>query len=242
LDAEPGVNGTGVNELVLASGSPRRIELLSRLVPSFVPVPSGAEESGSNLSPPFIVPPLVLAPPFPVTPADDPRLWAWRKAAAVLTHPDAPIPGDRIALAADTIVAGPGHVLNKPSDPGDARRMLSLLRGTYHYVVTGFVLARLAGDTVETVHFEAAISTVFMRDFAESELEDYIATDEPYDKAGGYALQGLGGKLVDSVEGCVNNVIGLPVCAVRSALRSHGVDVLPYPFGGYCSHCPLVSG
>ena len=231
-----------MNELVLASGSPRRLDLLSRLVASFVPVTSGAEESGSDLAPPFALPPLVLAPPFPVAPEDDPRLWAWRKAMAVLAHPDDPAAGDRIVLAADTIVVGPGHVLNKPSDLDDARRMLNLLRGTYHYVVTGFVLARRHGQTVETVHHEAVISTVFMRDFAGSELEEYVATSEPYDKAGGYALQGLGGRLVDRVEGCMNNVIGLPVCAVRSALQAHGVDVRPYPFGGYCAHCPLVTG
>ena len=85
-------------------------------------------------------------------------------------------------------------------------------------------------------------TTVFMRDFSESELEEYVATDEPYDKAGAYALQGLGGKLVDRVEGCINNVVGLPLCRVWAALRARGVNVLPYPFGGYCAHCPLVTG
>ncbi|HET9496625.1 MAG TPA: Maf family protein [Chloroflexia bacterium] len=231
-----------MNELVLASGSPRRIELLARLVPSFVPVTSGAEEAGSDLAPPVVLPPLVLAPPFPVAPEEDPRLWAWRKAMTVLNHPQDLAPGDRVVLAADTIVVGPGHVLNKPTDIEDARRMLNLLRGTYHYVVTGFVLARRRDEAVEATHHEAVISTVFMRDFPESELEAYVATDEPYDKAGGYALQGLGGRLVDRVEGCINNVIGLPVCTVRSALKAHGVEVLPYPFGGYCAHCPLVTG
>ena len=67
-----------MTELVLASGSPRRIELLARLAPAFTTVASGAEESGSDLAPPFALPSLVLAPPFPVAPADDPRLWAWR--------------------------------------------------------------------------------------------------------------------------------------------------------------------
>jgi septum formation protein len=230
-----------VSELILASGSPRRIELLARLVPSFTSVTSGAEESGSDLTPPLDVPPLVLAPPFPVAPEDDPRLWAWRKAIAVLDRDEYPAPDDTVVLAADTIVVGPGHVLNKPADSDDARRMLNLLRGTYHYVVTGFVLARRQGNAVEVLHHEAVISTVFMRAFSELELEEYVAHEEPYDKAGAYALQGLGGKLVDSVEGCINNVIGLPVCRVRAALRDHGADVLPYPFGGYCAHCPLVT-
>ena len=230
-----------MTELILASGSPRRIELLTRLVPAFTPVASGAEEYGSVLAPTFTMAPLVLAPPFPVAPEDDPRLWAWRKAMEVLRRLGSPSEDGRIVLGADTIVVGPGQVLNKPADPGDARRMLGLLRGTYHYVVTGFVLLRQSGDTVETMHNEAVISTVFMMDFPEEELEAYIATDEPYDKAGAYALQGLGGRLVDRVEGCSNNVIGLPLCAVRSALREHGADVLPYPFGGYCARCPAVT-
>jgi septum formation protein len=230
-----------VTALILASGSPRRIELLARLVPSFTSVSSGAEESGSVHAPPFALPPLVLAPPFPVATEDDPRLWAWRKAETVLSDVAAPSQRDSIVLAADTIVVGPGHVLNKPADIEDARRMLDLLRGTYHYVVTGFVLARRSGESIEALHQEAVVSTVFMRDFSQNELEAYIATEEPYDKAGAYALQGLGGKLVENVAGCLNNVIGLPLCAVRSALFVHGTDVLPYPFGGYCAHCPLVT-
>ncbi len=79
-----------------------------------------------------------------------------------------------------------------------------------------------------------------MRDFSELELQGYVATDEPYDKAGAYAVQGMGGKLVSSVEGCITNVIGLPVCAVRRAIASCGGDVLPYPYGGFCEHCSLV--
>jgi septum formation protein len=228
-------------QLILASGSPRRIELLARLVPAFTPVASGAEESGSALAPPFAMAPLVLAPPFPVASEDDPRLWAWRKAMEVIGGLYNPPDGARLVLGADTIVVGPGQVLNKPVDRDDARRMLGLLRGTYHYVVTGFVLLQQRTDTIETVHDEAVISTVFMRSFSDDELDAYVATDEPYDKAGAYALQGLGGKLVDRVEGCLNNVIGLPLCAVRAALRAHQADVLPYPFGGYCTHCPLVS-
>jgi septum formation protein len=229
-----------MGELVLASGSPRRIELLARLVPSFTSVASGAEESGSGLTPPFSLPPLVLAPPFPVGPEDDPRLWAWRKAMEVARAGNASS-SERFVLGADTVVVGPGQVLNKPADREDARRMLTLLRGAYHYVVTGFVLVQEQGHTARTLHHEAVISTVFMREFSAAELEEYVGTDEPYDKAGAYALQGLGGKLVDRVEGCMNNVIGLPACAVRSALREHGADVRPYPFGGYCAHCPLMT-
>jgi nucleoside triphosphate pyrophosphatase len=128
-------------------------------------------------------------------------------------------------------------LLGKPADRDEARTMLSILRGRDHLVITGFVLLNEAG---ETLHVQAVVSTVTMRAFSPDELGAYIATDEPYDKAGAYALQGLGGKLVEKVDGCRNTVIGLPVCRVRVALASAGVDLLPYPEGGYCDYCPLM--
>src|SRR5262249_37943826 len=102
-----------------------------------------------------------------------------------------------------------------------------------------FVVLRATEDGARTLHDEAVVSTVFMRDYSAVELEGYVATDEPYDKAGAYALQGEGGQLVSSVEGCINNVVGLPVCAVRRAQRALGADVRPYPYGGFCDHCRL---
>jgi septum formation protein len=229
-------------DLILASGSPRRLELLRRIVPSYRSLSSSVEETGSTRPPDFDIPHLFLAPPFPVAPEQDPRLWAWRKAIDVIESNRDTIDPGSLVLGADTVVVGPGRLLGKPKDRDDAIEMLSLLRGTYHYVVTGFVILRAAegGAEPQTLHYEAVISTVFMRDFSEDELQGYVATDEPYDKAGAYALQGEGGKLVSSVEGCLTNVIGLPVCAVRRALAASGAEVLPYPFGGFCEHCLLV--
>jgi len=200
------------------------------------------EEAGSTRAPDFAISPLLLAPPFPVPPDQDPRLWGWRKAIDVIeSNRDTIAPGS-LVLGADTVVVGPGRLLNKPKDREEAIEMLSLLRGTYHYVVTGFVILRTGEHDTEpqTLHHEAVVSTVFMRDFSESQLQGYVATDEPYDKAGAYALQGEGGKLVSSVEGCLTNVIGLPVCAVRRALAACGAEVLPYPFGGFCEHCQIA--
>jgi septum formation protein len=229
-------------DLILASGSPRRLELVRRIVSSFRSLVSPVEEAGSTRAPDFTIAPLFLAPPFPVPPEQDPRLWAWRKAVDVVENNLDTISPGSLVLGADTVVVGPGRLLGKPKDREDAIEMLSLLRGTYHYVVTGFVILRTVQGQAEpqTLHHEAVISTVFMRDFSEDELQGYVATDEPYDKAGAYALQGEGGKLVSSVEGCLTNVIGLPVCAVRRALAACEAEVLPYPFGGFCNHCDLV--
>jgi septum formation protein len=215
---------------------------MRRIVPSYRSLVSPVEEAGSTRTPDFELPPLFLAPPFPVPPHQDPRLWAWRKATDVIeSNCDSIVPG-ALVLGADTVVVGPGRLLNKPRDREEAIEMLTLLRGIYHYVVTGFVILRTAQDDADpqTLHHEAVVSTVFMRDFSDVQLQGYVATDEPYDKAGGYALQGEGGKLVSRVEGCLTNVIGLPVCRVRSALAECGAEVLPYPFGGFCEDCSLV--
>jgi septum formation protein len=226
--------------LVLASGSPRRLELIRRIVPGFISMTSSVEDTGSESQPPFEIPPLQLAPPFPVPADQDPRLWAWRKGIDVIESNRGRIAPGNLVLAADTVVVGPGRLLNKPKDRDDALEMLTLLAGIPHYVVTGFVILRAGDGEPATLHHEAVVSTVFMRDYPRLELEGYVATPEPYDKAGAYALQGEGGKLVRGVEGCINNVVGLPVCAVRRALAAAGAEVLPYPFGGYCERCPLI--
>ncbi|MEO5953250.1 MAG: Maf family protein [Chloroflexia bacterium] len=226
--------------LVLASSSPRRIELIQRIVPDFISLVSDVEATGSDLQPTFDIPLLNLAPPFPVPPDQDPRLWAWRKATDVIAINRDKIAPETLVLGADTVVVGPGRLLGKPKDRADAIDMLTLLAGIPHYVVTGFVLIRATEDDPITIHHEAVISTVFMRDFSQSELDSYVSTDEPYDKAGAYALQGEGGKLINSTEGCINNIIGLPVCAVRRALISVGAEVRSYPYGGYCANCPLM--
>ncbi len=227
--------------LVLASGSPRRVELIQQIVPEFQSLSSDIEELGSDKWPDFEIAPLQLAPPFPVSGSEDPRLWAWRKANDVaLIYRDRIEPGMAI-LGADTVVVGPGRTLGKPRDGEDAISMLALLRGDPHYVVTAFVVLRATNAEPVVFHHEAVISKVFMRAYDDHEIAGYVATGEPFDKAGAYALQGQGGKLVSHVEGCINNVVGLPVCQVRRALVAAGEQVLPYPNDGFCEHCPLAT-
>jgi septum formation protein len=225
-------------QLILASGSPRRIELLSLLVASFRSMPSPVEETGSATPLPFSLPSLDLPAQFEPGSELDPRLWAWRKANDVLAINSGIIDDGDLVLGADTVVLAPGRALGKPTSHEDAVRMLELLKGREHYVVTGFALLR-AGRSDPMLRVEAVATRVVMRDHSRSELERYVAHGEPMDKAGAYALQGLGGKLIERVDGCVRNVVGLPLCAVRDALIQAGAGVLPYPESGYCTFCPL---
>jgi septum formation protein len=230
-----------MSRLVLASSSPRRAELLRLLAPDYVTTASPVEDTGSDRYPDFPLEPLPVPDGFQVPPDRHPTLWAWRKAIDAGMRSGQP-GVDLVVLGADTIVLGEGSPLGKPVDREDAFRMLISLRGRMHYVATGYaVLARHGGDEARTIRAAAVVSAVWMRDYTDEELKGYVATGEPLDKAGAYAVQGLGGALVQGVEGCYRNVVGLPVCVVRRALVVAGVEVLPYPEGGYCPHCPAAS-
>lgn len=138
-----------------------------------------------------------------------------------LTVAQAAAPGSPV-LGADTVVVAAGEVLGKPRDAADAARMLRLLSGGTHYVVTGVCLVR-APDTVEALLHEA--TTVVMKPLSEAMIQEYIRSGEPLDKAGAYAIQGLASKFIARVDGNVDNVVGLPVARVAkmlSALESGG--------------------
>src|SRR5215210_7855094 len=120
--------------LVLASGSPRRRELLGRLLERFEILTSAVEETGSAREPELPIPPLELPAPYNVPIDADPRLWAWRKATDVAEQYAESLPPGMLVLGADTVVIGPGEVLGKPSDQEHAFRMLCGLRGRWHYV------------------------------------------------------------------------------------------------------------
>lgn len=116
-----------------------------------------------------------------------------------------------IVIAADTVVVAQGKILGKPSDVREARRMLCRLSGRTHQVLTGVSVLRVA-DAKEFHHVET--TRVHFLKVSRDEIDDYIATGEPFDKAGGYGIQGIAGRFIDRIEGCYFNVVGLPVSRV----------------------------
>jgi len=124
-------------------------------------------------------------------------------------------------LGADTEVVLAGRLMGKPLDAAHARRMLGELRGTVHDVVTGVALVGVG--TSRTEEIVAVTTRVRMAEYDDAEIEAYVATGEPLDKAGAYAVQGLGGHLVAHVDGCLTNVIGLPLSTTRRLLEHWGV-------------------
>jgi nucleoside triphosphate pyrophosphatase len=125
-------------------------------------------------------------------------------------------------LGADTIVVIDGEALGKPSGRAEAAAMLRRLRGRAHEVMTGVAVIDVAtgGEATETVS-----SRVTMRAYSEAEIAEYVASDEPLDKAGAYAIQGAGGALVAGLEGSRSNVVGLPLGATAALLRRFGAAV-----------------
>jgi septum formation protein len=127
-----------------------------------------------------------------------------------------------LVLGADTIVVIDGRALGKPADADDARTMLRALRGRTHEVMTGIAVLDAASGRHAT---ETVISRVTMAAYTERDIEAYVATGEPLDKAGAYAIQGAGGALVVRLEGSRSNVVGLPLAATAELLRRVGVAV-----------------
>jgi septum formation protein len=185
--------------IVLASRSPRRAEILRNAGIPFLIRTADIDES-----------PLEAERPGPYV-----RRLAEAKARAVEVSPD------EIVLGADTTVAAAGEMLGKPTDSADARRMLKLLSGRRHEVLTGVCLRR--GDEVITDH---ATTAVWFTAISDAEIEEYATSGEPLDKAGAYAIQGLASRYIERIEGCYFNVVGLPVSMVWRHLKRF----VPAPF------------
>ena len=216
--------------LVLASGSPRRKELLARLTGPFEVIVSGAEEMPWN-QPYRDFPTIKLPAPYDIQPEANPILWGWRKALGVV--PQATADGrDALILGADTIVVLDREVLGKPRDATEARLVLRRLARRSHMVVSGWVFVFARHDehrrvTNATVKYGYVSSVVQMGDYSENVIDWYVRSREPLDKAGSYAVQGLGANLVKKVDGCFTSVVGLPLCAIRAALTELGWPVRP---------------
>jgi septum formation protein len=184
--------------LILASGSPRRAELLGRLGLPFEVSPPRIDER----------------PLAGEDPAGTARRLARDKAEAVAAERR-----QGLVLAADTVVALDGRIFGKPREAQEAREMIGLLSGREHRVITGVALLEVASGRRADGH---ALSSVRFARLSVSDLEWYLSTGEWGDKAGAYGLQGAGAWLVESVEGCPSNVIGLPPHLVRRLLAEVG--------------------
>jgi len=186
-------------EIILASKSPRRRYLLERTGLKFAVIPSNFDENSVAAS----------------SPDETARSLAQAKAGDI---------ADKFlqswVIGADTMVVVEGRILGKPQSKDEARDMLHRLSGRTHQVLTGYcICCRAAGSKlVETVETEVRFKTL-----AEAEIDWYIQTGEPFDKAGAYAIQGIGAFLVKSINGSYSNVVGLPVCEVIEHLIVQGV-------------------
>lgn len=194
--------------IILASGSPRRKELLAQAGYEFVVEVSEADEN--------------IQEAFPGTMVEE---LSRRKAAAVAEHHKingengSEETGSYTIIGADTVVALDGKILGKPADEEDAFRMLSALSGKTHQVYTGVSLFLLKdGKTVKEVSFHVC-TDVGMRQMEDEEIRAYIRTGEPMDKAGAYGIQGKAAVFISGIRGDYYNVVGLPVCELVTQLK-----------------------
>lgn len=207
-------------DLILASGSPRRRELLELFAIPFRIEATEAEEE--QHAPQQIVD---LLPPARVDLHDHPSLRAWRKANAVCDTQR-----ESVIIAADTIVVLDQQVLNKPVNSADACAMLRRLAGREHRVYTGIVLLDTRTQHPGPVlQIELVSSQVAIAALTDDQIAGYVATGEPLDKAGAYGIQGIGGTLVEQVIGSYTNVVGLPIVTLQHLLMNAGLAGLPDP-------------
>ena len=187
--------------VILASNSPRRKELLRQIGLDFCIDPADVDER---------VLPNEVPEGYAVRVAlDKARLAASRTVAGIV-------------IAADTIVVVDDEILGKPADASDAERMLKMLSGKVHRVITGLaVMDAVTGKTLT----RTSITRVWFRRLVQQEIASYIATGEPLDKAGAYGIQERGALLVDKIDGCYFNVVGLPLSLLGELLRGFGIDM-----------------
>ena len=188
-------------KIILASASPRRAEILTN---AGIPFQTFAATLDETRHPGELR-------------ADYVRRLALAKArTAAGAHVD---PADCLFIGADTVVVAADEILGKPDSSQDARRMLRLLSGAVHEVHTGLAVIRRPGAMEGIVE---EITRVTFARISDEQIESYMATGEPFDKAGAYGIQGVGGRFVTRVEGCYFNVMGLPLARLSSLLREFG--------------------
>jgi septum formation protein len=188
--------------IVLASASPRRRELLTQVGIPFRVVPGDIDENNADLS---------------GTPEQKAERLAYMKAKDVASGLD-----DGLVIGADTIVVCADEIFGKPADENDARRMLMKLGGREHQVITGIAVVDASSGKARTGH---EVTRVRFAELTDREIEYYISSGEPFDKAGAYAIQGRAAIFVESLDGCYSNVVGLPLSRLYCLLKDFGVSV-----------------
>ena len=191
-----------MKKIVLASASPRRKELLEKIGLEFSVEPSDYEED--------------------ISPGMEPH-----KLARTLSLEKARLVAEKynnaLVIAADTFIIVDDQILGKPLTVTEARRMLETINGRQHSVITGFTIV----DTSEGRAITRSLETkVYIRKLTSKEIDSYVESREPLDKAGAYAIQGLGSVIVEKIEGDYFNVIGLPLSALTESLKEFGVYIL----------------
>lgn len=197
-----------MKKVILASASPRRRELLEQIHVDFEVVVSDLEERITTDVPKQVVKELSV-----------------QKALAVADRILRERPGEcgkLVVLGADTVVSCEGKILGKPADEAQAKAMLSLLSGRTHQVYTGVSLVCFQQGKPEVVCNFAEGTEVCFAEMSSEEIEEYVATKDCYDKAGGYGIQGFCARYITGIQGDYNNVVGLPVCRVYQELNKLG--------------------
>ena len=191
-----------MKKIILASASPRRKELLEKIGLRFEVEPSNYEEDmSSQLSPDELAKSISL---------EKARIVARKHRNAIV-------------IAADTFIVFKGKIMGKPNTEAEARKMLSTLKGKSHSVITGFTIL----DTDENKVVSRSVETIIhIKNLTPEEIDAYVRSKEPLDKAGAYAVQGLGSVIVERIEGDYFNVMGLPLSALAEGLKEFGVYIL----------------
>lgn len=205
-----------MSQIILASQSPRRKELLEQIGLEFEICPAKGEEIITKTIPEEVV--MELS-----------KQKAEEIAALVSSfgenHKEITTPSDILVIGADTVVAYDGKILGKPVDEADAKCMLTMLSGNTHSVFTGVTLVLIdkSGRAGELVFYEK--TDVKMHPMSEEEIDRYIATGEPMDKAGSYGIQGKCAIYIEKIDGDYNNVVGLPISRIYQELKNIGIDI-----------------
>ena len=203
-------------EIILASNSSRRKNLLTMLNVPFSVMESGVDERVEEAN--------YMQKGVEHTPYEWVRAIAAIKAEAVGNR----VEGEKIIIAADTIVTYMGKILHRPFEREEAASMLRTLSGHKYTVYTVLAVMYKDADGKYETHTSVTATDVYMRELTDMEISNYVDTKEPYDKAGGYGIQGKGSLLIDRIDGDYFNVVGLPLVQLYKELSENGVNIMDF--------------